>query len=143
MQKRCKCGSMMNMHLSTVVYSKIVQIENVPVLSCCECNKSELFHGIKTEVLELLEELGNKPQTQRIAFDEYNEFARFISCALDESHEAMQLGHWLEEWINQLLDLLNIARSLHDEAWQEDIHKRLSQITGYLHYTAEPQIIGG
>src|SRR5690606_26557891 len=110
--------------------------ENVPVYSCAECCASEVHEQIKTDLTRLLDCLGDKPDEQMLYFDEYNELAYLLKSAADRDSWTVPLDQLLEERVNQLLDLMLLARSLEDDAWRDDIRRRLTQIANYSLYIA-------
>jgi hypothetical protein len=128
LQKQCKCGKTMTIRLRTVIYSGKVEIENVPVFSCNDCNSSEVFQGAKPDLTYLIGTLGSKPEKQQLPFQEYNELAHLMYMVSDKDHMNMPIESILEERINQLLDLLLLSGSLGDSCWTEDIRRRLAQI---------------
>ncbi|MNP83167.1 hypothetical protein D3C76_1820310 [compost metagenome] len=58
----------------------------------------------------------------------------------DKEHRHESVGVILEERINELLDMLLLARSLQDDAWKKDVTERLSQITRYAMSTYEMKL---
>lgn len=131
MQKQCSCGSWMNIHLRTVIYSTKVEIENVPIFSCKECNRSEVFSAVKSELTGLIDKLGSQPGKQQFSFPEFSELAHLMHKVSDKEHVNIPVETIIGERINELLDLLLLAGSLDDEQWKDDIHKRLSQIASH------------
>jgi hypothetical protein len=131
LQRQCKCGREMNIRLRSVIYQNKVEIEHVPVFTCEFCNRSEVFPGVKPDLTKLIGELGGKPEKQRIRFDEISELAHLMYVVTDKEHQHEPVGAILEERINELLDMLLLARSLADQTWMDDIVERLSQITQY------------
>lgn len=127
--KQCKCGRDMGVRLRTVIYQNKVEIEHVPVFTCDFCNRSEVLPGVKPDLTKLIGELGGKPEKQRLRFDEMSELARLMQMVTDKERRHEPVGHILEERINELLDMLLLARSLGDEPWAEDVMARLSQIS--------------
>lgn len=129
MQKLCKCGHAMKIRLRTVIYQNKVEIENVPVYSCDSCSRSEVFPGVKPELTGLIGDLGSKPEKKQLFFDELSELAHLMMKVTDKEHRHEPVERILEERVNELLDMLLLARSLGDEPWMEDVRQRLSQIT--------------
>ncbi|MEB3102939.1 hypothetical protein [Ferviditalea candida] len=119
----------MNIRLRTLIYSNKVEIENVPIFSCDSCNYSEVFSAIKPELTDLIGKLGRKPKLQRILFHEINELANLMYMASLKEHSHLPIEGMLQERINQLLDLLLLARSLHEDSWAEEIQAKLAQIS--------------
>lgn len=131
LHKECTCSRSMSIRLRTVIYQNKVEIENVPVFTCDFCNRSEVFQGVKPDLTKLIAELGSKPDKMKIRFDEKSELAHLMKAVTDKEHRHEPVGAILEERINQLLDMLLLARSLEDQIWMNDIMERLSQITQY------------
>lgn len=131
MQKRCSCGDLMPIKLRTVVYSHKVEIDNVPIYSCPACNRSEVFPEVKPDLTGLIGKLGAKPVKQTYYFDEWNEWANLLVEAYRERnlHDPATVRRLIAERINMLLDLHAVAKSVQDEEWIADIHKRLSQLS--------------
>ncbi|MFE5319719.1 hypothetical protein ACFQ88_13510 [Paenibacillus sp. NPDC056579] len=128
MQKQCKCGSAMNIKLRTVIYQNKVEIENVPVFSCESCQRSEVFAEVKPELTGIIGKLGSLPEKQQLSFHEISEIAHLMKKVTEKQYAADPVEKIVEDRINELLDLLLLAQSLHDETWQADIQKRLGQI---------------
>lgn len=119
----------MDVRLRTVIYTNKVSIANVPVLCCEDCTSSEVVPAIKDDLKGLIQELGNRPSEQELDFVECNELAYLLGMV-----SRKEMNHWsidglIQDRINQLLDLLLLASSLEDEAWTEDIQRRLQQIS--------------
>lgn len=129
MLKICKCGVKMDVRLRTVIYSNTVEIDNVPIYTCDTCFNTEILPGVKPELTRLIGELGNKPPKQKLQFNEMNEWAHLISKAIDRELAHLPIQTIIRDRIDQLLDMLLLARSLQDRQWEEDIRARLSQIT--------------
>lgn len=129
LQKQCKCGQAMGIRLRTVIYQSKVEIDNVPVYGCEYCNRSEVFPGVKPELTQLIGDLGGKPEKQKLKFDEISELAHLMKVVTDKEHRHEPISKILEERINELLDMLLLARSLGDETWMNDVRERLSQIS--------------
>ena|SRR5690554_6613376 len=127
--KKCICGQPMDIRLRTVIYSKTVEIDNVPIYSCTKCFHTEILTGVKSHLGDLIKQLGAEPHTQKINFHEINEWAFLISKATDVELVDIPIQSIVGERIDQLLDLLLLARSLDDHVWENDLVGRLTQIT--------------
>jgi hypothetical protein len=127
--KLCKCGFKMNICLRTVIYKNNIEIDNVPIYTCESCSKSEVFQPVKSELTELISQFGSNPEKKQFYFNETNELAFLLMTASQNEYKHTPVDKILEYRINELLDLLLLARSLQDELWIEDVLKRLSQIT--------------
>ncbi|WP_058301730.1 hypothetical protein [Gorillibacterium timonense] len=130
MDKRCSCGHQMELKLSTVVFKKNAEIENVPVLICDTCNHSEIFPPVKPCLVSLLGRLkALLPEKIHLRFDERNEIARIIQLQQKQEAGVEGVRRLIEERINELLDMLLLARSLEDQEWVDDIQQKLVQLT--------------
>lgn len=134
MQKTCLCGEIMNVYLRTIVYRNQVEVADVPVFTCGSCARNELFPEVKDDLTALIDRLvpdGEEKKAEKVSFGEFNELALLISKASDPEHWNEPVQSLLEGRINELLDLLLLAQSLHDEEWAECLRSRLAQIAGY------------
>lgn len=129
MHKLCHCGREMNLCLRTVIYQNKVDIENVPVYTCDSCQRSEVLPSVKPELTGLIGKLGSKPGKQQLLFDELSEIAYLMRKVSEKEHQSESVERIVQERINELLDILLIAKSLGDEPWIEEIRSRLAQIT--------------
>ena len=129
MQKQCKCGSSMSIRLRTVIYQNKVEIENVPVFSCDECQRSEVFAKVKPDLTGIIGKLGNMPEKKQLYFNDISEIANLMLKVTEKHYASDPVEKIVEERINELLDLLLLAQSLGDEPWTADIRNRLTQIT--------------
>ena len=128
MEKRCVCGHPMSIGLRTLIYSNKVKIENVPVYSCSACERSEVLHDVKRDLSLLLRTLDDRPEMREIRFQEENELAFLMMEAMKRDRAHVPVEKIVEERINQLLDMLLLARSLGDESWVRELRQRLAQI---------------
>jgi hypothetical protein len=119
----------MEIRLRTLIFSAMVEIQNVPVQSCQQCRKSIVCPEVKPDLKELINSLGPEPRQQKFDFADYNEYANLLRMISDGNQLDMPIDEWIEERINQLLDLMLVARSAHDKRWLEELEKKLSQIT--------------
>lgn len=129
MLKQCSCGYKMSIQLRTVIYKNKIEIEHVPIYTCESCSKSEVFQAVKAELSELIRHLGHIPDKQQIYFSDQSELAYLLVLASNKEYKQFPVDQILNERINELLDLLLLAHSLHDEPWVDDIRKRLAQLT--------------
>lgn len=129
MHKLCKCGRSMSIRLRTVIYQNRVDIENVPIYTCEDCQRSEVLPSVKSELTGLIGQLGNKPNKQQLLFDELSEIAYLMRKVSEKEYQNESVERIVQERINELLDIMLIAKSLGDEPWMEEIRSRLAQIT--------------
>ena len=129
LSKLCKCGNNMNIHIRTVIYKNRIEIDNVPIYTCDSCSVSEVFQPVKSELTNLISQFGAQPEKKQFYFNETSELASLLMTVSLREFMHITVDQMIENRINELLDLLLLARSLQDEFWIEDIMKRLSQIT--------------
>lgn len=128
MEKHCVCGEMMSVKLRTVIFSNQVTIENVPIYSCPSCDHCEVLPEVKPTLTDLIRSLGKEPEKQTIRLNEKNELAYLLYEAVKQEKWNVPLEEIVKERVNELLDLLLLAQTLHDVDWIEEIQKRLTQI---------------
>jgi hypothetical protein len=119
----------MNIRMRTVIYRSKIEIDNVPIFTCESCSKSEVFQPVKSELTDLINQIGKNPEKKQFYFNETSELAFLLMTVSQKEFMHTPVDQILEYRINELLDLLLLARSLQDEQWVKDILKRLSQIT--------------
>ena len=139
MKKRCRCGHAMLVDLRTVIFSNKVEIENVPVYSCPSCTRSEVCAEVKSDLTQLLAQLTHQSSKKSIPFQDMNEFSYLIHkihlqrCGNNTS----AIQQIIDERINELLDLLLVAKHVNDSSWVEELSTRLNQITANRHIPQE------
>jgi len=135
MNKQCPCGQTMGLKLRTVIYSGKLEIDNVPVFSCDACQHSEVKPSVKTELKEIIDEIGSLDKKKSVRFNEVNEWADFLlSYKLqykDNQTSERIYNAMLEARINDLLDLYLFAEEINDVEWLDSIQKRLVQLSEY------------
>ncbi|PYI54423.1 hypothetical protein [Paenibacillus flagellatus] len=132
MQKPCNCGATMHIRLRTVIFQNKVEIENVPIYSCDDCHRSEVFPPVKPELTGYIRTLGPKPEPATVSFGDLSELAHLMQMATSKEHQHRSVESIVEDRVNELLDLLLLARSLEDGAWAENVRHRLTQITSHM-----------
>ena len=117
----------MEIRLRTLVYQGRVEIKNVPVASCQACRRTQVLDEVKPELKALLKELGDRPTSQLVAFQEVSTLAQELMEAADKArHIPDDLWESLRrKKVDVLLDLLILARSLKDERWCDEIRAQL------------------
>lgn len=128
MEKRCDCGAVMSIRVRNVIFSNKVSIENVPVYSCEHCERNEVLPDVKQQLTDMIHQLGGRPEKQTIPFHESNELAFLIHEATKKERCGASLDEIVRDRVNQLLDLMLLARSLNDAIWNAELRSRLSQI---------------
>ncbi len=129
LHKNCTCGQAMKLRIRVVIYNKRIEIENVPVLICESCNHSEVFSAVKTHLVQLLGEYTESGDKVTLQFNEIDEIAGVVKKHVETGAGVDGLGHLIQERINQLLDILNLAHSLADQEWADDIRSKLTQLS--------------
>jgi hypothetical protein len=119
----------MMIRLRLVIYQNKVEIDNVPVYVCESCHASEVLEMIKPELTRMISSFGKKPKKQQLKFEEISEVAYLLLKVTEKERLSEPVESIIEERINELLDMLILAQSLKEDAWMEDIRKRLGQLT--------------
>lgn len=132
MQKSCSCGATMNIRLRTVIFQNKVEIENVPIYSCDDCQRSEVYPPVKSELTGYIRSLGTSPASGTVFFNDISELAHLLYKVTSKENKHSPVVAIVEDRINELLDLLLLAQSLDDAAWMEDVRHRLKQITNHM-----------
>ncbi len=127
MENRCQCGQRMEIELRTLVYQGQVEIKNVPVASCHACGRTQVLEEVKPDLKALLKELGERPSSQLVAFQEVSSLAQELVEAVEATGRSE--ADWWDAFcrikVDELLDLLILARSLQDEQWAQEIQAAL------------------
>lgn len=126
MEKRCRCGGWMVLTIRNVVYQGSVEIENVPVLTCERCERSEIAEAVKDDLKKLLDDLSCAAVPGKVNFEEVSEWAHVLVQYAENAH--VPLRDMLGERIDDLLDLYLLAKTLNDEDWMREIQGRLKQV---------------
>lgn len=135
MQKSCHCGATMNIRLRTVIFQNKVEIAHVPVFSCSDCQRSEVFPPVKQELTGYIRTLGTNPESGNVSFCDISELAGLLHKVTSKENRRLSAEAIVEERINELLDMLLLAQSLGDADWMENIRYRLRQITSHMSAT--------
>lgn len=132
MDHTCTCGEAMQLTLRTVIYSGNIEIENVPIYTCEICHRSEVFQAVKGDLTSLIKHISeDEEKLESYRFEDRNELAWLLVKASDEDtwHESVQ--EIVEERINELLDMMLLAKSLHNDEWVQETRMRLRQLTDH------------
>jgi hypothetical protein len=129
LDKQCKCGEMMNVGLRTVIFRNRVEIGNVPVYSCDSCHRNEVMTEVKPALTLLIEQLEEEDGKQSLNFEDFSELALLMVKVSSRERMEDPVEQIIEERINELLDMLLLARSVGDRSWMQDIRGRLAQLT--------------
>ncbi len=128
---QCRCGLPMNLMLRTVLFANKVTVHCVPVFSCQECHYSQIHREVKLHLSNMMKQLGANPKKQTIYFQDVNELAKLLFRASDPEFDNNTVNEIIHLRINELQDLLLLAESINDEAWVDELHDRLDQISDY------------
>ncbi|NBI30689.1 YgiT-type zinc finger protein [Chengkuizengella sp. YPA3-1-1] len=134
MQKECKCGKTLSIQLRTVKYSKKIHIRNVPIFSCENCEESEVLLDVKEDLTQLIQKIDPSYSKNQIFFNEINEFAHLLYVSSEKELIHIPIEDIIQLRINELLDILLLAQSLHDTKWVNETEKRLLQLTELIHF---------
>ena len=121
----------MTVKLRTVIYQNRAEIENVPIYACKACKRTIVFPPIKDDLTKFIGTLGNVEEKEQYRFDELNEIAHLMCQMADKERWHDSVERIVEERVNELLDLLLLAKSVGDAAWIDEVRQRLSQITNH------------
>jgi len=135
LKKSCSCGGGMTIHMHTLIYSTKVKITEVPVYTCSQCSRYEPLPFIKSDLSQLLKELSNSSAKRYVSFTDRNEwavilketFAGFITVDIKELEEAILRA--VQNRIDLLLDIYQLAAEIGDREWMDETALRLSQLT--------------
>lgn len=109
-------------------YEKPIVVNHVPVVHCMKCGGSEVFAAVKETLYHVLSPSNRGEGESVIAFDQHSECANYL---VQLNGEPIQVRAWIDQLchrLDDLLDLLGIAMSMSDEAWSEDIQRRLREL---------------
>lgn len=130
MEMTCKCGQTMNLQLRTVIYDGKIEIDHVPIYTCEACQRNEVYPAVKEDLTSLIEQLNDEENVASpFRFEERNELAWLMLKASDGEKLSDPLRDIIDERINDLLDVMLLAKSLNNEEWLEETRARLRQIT--------------
>ncbi|SEF82817.1 hypothetical protein [Paenibacillus sp. UNC499MF] len=122
------CGASMIGSKGTLKHIR-TSIHNVPILFCPVCHRIEVHHLIENEY-ELLAEYAHGDGAAEVDFIDYVEGkqgpAIYENCVNHEDEEPMEI---VQNQIDMGLDLLSVAKSLGDDAWEEQLKKRLQVLS--------------
>lgn len=130
MDALCKCGGTMQLQICQLrlAYEKPVIVNHVPVVHCMKCGRSEVFAAVKETLYHVLAPSNRSTADAVLAFDQFSECANYL---VQLNGEPIQMRAWIDQLCNRmddLLDLLGVAMSMSDDAWSEDIQRRLREL---------------
>jgi hypothetical protein len=122
------CGASMIGALGSMRHLK-TQIHNVPILYCPVCNRIDVHPEIEEEY-EILSEYAQTDLAPEVDFREYVTGEHvdqiFENCV---SFDNGNISSILRNQIDNALDLMSIAKQLHDEEWSEELKRRLNKLS--------------
>ncbi|TCZ74644.1 hypothetical protein E0485_19485 [Paenibacillus albiflavus] len=122
------CGASMIGTKGTLKHFR-TQINNVPIVFCPVCHRVEVHYLVEQEY-ELLAEFAHDDGATEIDFIQYieenTELELFENCVNHDEEDPLQV---VKYQIDMALDLLAIAKGLHDEEWIEQLKKRLTMLS--------------
>ncbi len=102
------------------------QIHNVPILFCPVCHRIEVHHLVEDEY-EILAEYAHCDGAAEVDFEDYSNApandALFENCVNHENEDPLAL---VTNQIDMALDLLCVAKELHDPEWEHQLKNRLT-----------------
>lgn len=112
-----------------VIRSGGVVVHHVPLVACPVCHKVEVHHAVREE-FDLLVEYAQGDGASHVNFKDYvasENMANFMeNCTSVEGNNPVEL---YQEQIDHALDLLGVAKQLHDPAWEQALKERLKVLS--------------
>ncbi len=114
----------MEITLRTVYFQKVIEIKNVPVISCQGCGKNKLMTQVIDKMKELMWTMNNRVKKEKIVyFDRISEFAQLIVFVYKEQK------YYQEDFFHMALqELLESYTLIEKDYWYEKVHKKLVQL---------------
>lgn len=121
-----RCGEEMDLTLRTLHFHEHM-ITHVPIYTCSKCDRSEVHARVKEVLKEIIQSLYRTPGRKKIAFEEYSEYALLLMRIIRD-RESGSIEEAAQDRIDDLLDLMLLAKSLKDEEWMKELSDRLKQV---------------
>lgn len=122
------CGASMIGAVGAIRIDRVV-VHQVPLVFCPICRRVELHYTIKDEC-ELLADYAQGDGATHVNFSDYVEYGDIAqmmeNCISVEGRDPEQL---CREQIDNALDLLSVAKQLHDQDWEKVLKKRLKVLS--------------
>jgi hypothetical protein len=123
-------------HLRTLIH-------HVPILFCPVCHRIEVHHLIENEY-ETLMEYATADGADEVDFERFthvhSQAALYENCVNQEHEDAMGL---ITSQIDMALDLLQIAKAIHDVEWQQQLKNRLRVMSHRREQHVRKKLLGG
>ncbi|WP_400162660.1 hypothetical protein ACAF76_003300 [Brevibacillus sp. TJ4] len=123
------CGAGMVGSVGSVRHQKTL-VHNVPIMFCPVCDRIEVHPAIEGEY-EILVEYAQGDKAPEVDFTDFvsvdNTGELFENCTMTD--EAASFADVLKQQIDVALDLLVVAKDLHDEEWREALMHRLRRLS--------------
>jgi hypothetical protein len=131
MDRDCRCGREMELELRSVIWKRVVEMRHVPVFHCHECGRDELLSSVQPIVKTIVEQSSEPIPEQKRTIDlaQHSEFTDVLLEMAQSEIEADRLPEVIEERVNRLLDLFNVAIKSGDAEWTQSIKDRLNQLS--------------
>jgi hypothetical protein len=129
MEKQCRCGGRMELELRTLKFGRETDILHVPVFRCVDCEFHEILSHVKPIFMNLLDRVEHETGPQTVYFNEISEYTDVLVKLSKSKRDERELNRCLDERVDQLLDLMNMAHQAQDEKWMGEIKYRLQQVT--------------
>lgn len=122
------CGASMIGTKGTLKHIR-THIHNVPLLFCPVCHRVEVHYLVEGEY-EILAEYAHGDGASEVDFEDYVEDkygdGLYENCVSSENEDPLDL---VRNQIDMALDLMIVAKQLHDEEWENQLKKRLSVLS--------------
>ncbi|WP_235929936.1 hypothetical protein [Chengkuizengella marina] len=89
---------------------------------------------VKEDLTQLIQKIDPSYSKNQIFFNEINEFAHLLYVSSEKELIHIPIEDIIQLRINELLDILLLAQSLHDTKWVNETEKRLLQLTELIHF---------
>lgn len=122
------CGASMVGTTGTLKHIR-TYIHNVPLLFCPVCHRVQVHYSVENEY-ELLADYAHGDDASEVDFKEYVDIQAqselYENCVSHEGEEPLVIVH---NQIDMALDLMRFAKSIEDQAWVDQLKKRLVKLS--------------
>ena len=123
------CGAGMIGSIGSIRHHKTL-VHNVPIMFCPVCDRVDVHPAIEGEY-EILVEYAQGDKAPEVDFAEFvsvdNTSELFENCTMTD--EGTNFPDLMKQQIDIALDLLVVAKDLHDDEWREALMTRLRRLS--------------
>jgi len=123
------CGAGMIGSIGSIRHDKTL-VHKVPIMFCPVCDRVEVHPAIEGEY-EILVEYAQGDRVAEVDFDEFvsvdNISELFENCTMTD--EGTNFADLMKQQIDIALDLLVVAKELHDDEWRDTLMFRLRRLS--------------